>query len=376
MTIQFTANANMPYPQQGVDTFWGTTLNDEIQVCDLKFGSTYLQPLSNITPIVYVASTSQGSVVPTQFQVIKLTGILTTNIVIQYPPGVGGTWYIDNETSGAHTVTFQVGTGLGTTIIPPQGYRTLIYSDGTNMGIASTVPFWVFAPPIANNLIIANTSGSSAAPSPVNPSTMNFASGLNMGGGTITNVATPVNPTDGVNKQYVDNQIATLLTNYLPIGSIMSFGLNSGGAIVSQEPYYYFCDGRAVSRTTDAALFAVIGTAFGVGDGSTTFNIPNLQDEFQRGASGPSGPNPSRPIGNAQLDAVQNATGNINGVHPGPENITTTGVFSHVSSGFTTDNNAGGYQSQNITMNLSSQIRTSTETRPVNIYIPMYIKRI
>lgn len=38
------------------------------------------------------------------------------------------------------------------------------------------------------------------------------------------------------------------------------------------------CDGSAVSRTTYATLFAVVGTNYGVGDGSTTFNIPDLQD--------------------------------------------------------------------------------------------------
>lgn len=37
------------------------------------------------------------------------------------------------------------------------------------------------------------------------------------------------------------------------------------------------CDGAAVSRTTYAALFAVIGTTFGAGDGSTTFNVPDLR---------------------------------------------------------------------------------------------------
>ena len=38
------------------------------------------------------------------------------------------------------------------------------------------------------------------------------------------------------------------------------------------------CDGTAVSRTTYSALFAVVGTTYGTGDGSTTFNLPNLQD--------------------------------------------------------------------------------------------------
>src|SRR3972149_3319033 len=40
---------------------------------------------------------------------------------------------------------------------------------------------------------------------------------------------------------------------------------------------YLLCDGAAVSRTTYANLFDVIGTAFGVGDGSTTFNVPDIQ---------------------------------------------------------------------------------------------------
>ena len=39
---------------------------------------------------------------------------------------------------------------------------------------------------------------------------------------------------------------------------------------------YLLCDGRAVSRTTYADLFAVIGTTYGTGDGSTTFNLPNM----------------------------------------------------------------------------------------------------
>jgi microcystin-dependent protein len=47
---------------------------------------------------------------------------------------------------------------------------------------------------------------------------------------------------------------------------------------------YLLCAGAAVSRTTYAALFAVIGTTFGVGDGSTTFNLPNYLDRFPIGA--------------------------------------------------------------------------------------------
>ena len=46
------------------------------------------------------------------------------------------------------------------------------------------------------------------------------------------------------------------------------------------------CDGAAVSRTTYALLFSVIGTTYGVGDGSTTFNVPDLTDRTVVGKSG------------------------------------------------------------------------------------------
>jgi len=46
------------------------------------------------------------------------------------------------------------------------------------------------------------------------------------------------------------------------------------------------CDGSAVSRTTYAALFAIIGTTYGSGDGSTTFTLPDLQDNVPVGNQG------------------------------------------------------------------------------------------
>jgi len=47
---------------------------------------------------------------------------------------------------------------------------------------------------------------------------------------------------------------------------------------------YVLCDDSAISRTTFSALFDVIGTQFGTGDGSTTFNVPDLRGKFPRGA--------------------------------------------------------------------------------------------
>lgn len=49
---------------------------------------------------------------------------------------------------------------------------------------------------------------------------------------------------------------------------------------------YLGCDGAAVSRATYAALFTAIGTTWGVGDGSTTFNVPNFQRRAAVGSGG------------------------------------------------------------------------------------------
>ena len=62
---------------------------------------------------------------------------------------------------------------------------------------------------------------------------------------------------------------------------------------------YLETDGSAVSRTTYADLFAAISTTYGVGDGSTTFNLPNTQDEFIRGAGG------TQTVGDTQSGSIE-----------------------------------------------------------------------
>ena len=63
----------------------------------------------------------------------------------------------------------------------------------------------------------------------------------------------------------------------VPAGTIVAFG---GGTIPTG---YLACADAAVSRTTYARLFAVIGTSFGVGDGSGNFNLPDLRDRVPLG---------------------------------------------------------------------------------------------
>jgi microcystin-dependent protein len=65
--------------------------------------------------------------------------------------------------------------------------------------------------------------------------------------------------------------------NVVPTGSILPYAVDSA----ADPPVgWLFCDGSAVSRSTYADLFATIGTAYGVGDGSTTFNLPDVRQRF------------------------------------------------------------------------------------------------
>lgn len=67
-----------------------------------------------------------------------------------------------------------------------------------------------------------------------------------------------------------------------PTGSLTMWA----GAVVSPPTGWLACNGSNVSRTTYATLFAVVGTTWGAGDGSTTFGLPNLLNRFPVGAGG------------------------------------------------------------------------------------------
>jgi microcystin-dependent protein len=90
----------------------------------------------------------------------------------------------------------------------------------------------------------------------------------------------------------VTNQILKVGTGVTPWSSLQGISLATGGGapgIISQfagataPPGYLLCDGAAVSRSTYSSLFTTIGTAYGAGNGTTTFNLPNLQNRIPVG---------------------------------------------------------------------------------------------
>lgn len=97
-------------------------------------------------------------------------------------------------------------------------------------------------------------------------------------------------------------EMNTAIAAAVPAGATMPFARNTA------PTGWLKANGALISRTTYAALFAAIGTTFGVGDGSTTFAVPDMRGEFLRGWDDGRGIDSSRVFGSAQADDFKSHT--------------------------------------------------------------------
>lgn len=87
-----------------------------------------------------------------------------------------------------------------------------------------------------------------------------------------------------------------------PIGSIVMYGA------VSAPASWLLCDGSAISRIIYSVLLGIIGTAFGAGDGSTTFNVPDFKGRFAVGKDDLGGSSANR-VTASQADNIGQGSG-------------------------------------------------------------------
>lgn len=153
-----------------------------------------------------------------------------------------------------------------------------------------------------------------------------------------------------------------------PSGSILAYG----GA--SAPTGYLLCDGTPYSRTTYASLFSAIGTAYGNGDGSTTFNVPDLRGQFLRGVTGASandpdaasrtannsGGNTANNVGSEQGYQVQSHLHSIPNIFLGGGGVSNTVQGNPTNPSLPLSQNTGG--------------TGGNETRPINVYVTFVIK--
>ena len=122
-------------------------------------------------------------------------------------------------------------------------------------------------------------------------------------------------------------QIKQALTEMLPKLKPLSVPTGMISAFHTVPEGWLQCNGAAVSRTTYAALFAVIGTKYGSGDGSTTFNLPNLHHKFIEGT------NTQSEVGQSVSAGLPNITGTLNPVCQEGDATAPSGAFSRTTGG-------------------------------------------
>lgn len=100
---------------------------------------------------------------------------------------------------------------------------------------------------------------------------------------TTTEVQTLTNKTLDGSQNFFANIPAAAIVGEIVEGGNLPTGVITQFAGATAPGGWLLCDGAAVSRTSYSALFAVIGTTYGSGDGSTTFNLPNLKGRIPIG---------------------------------------------------------------------------------------------
>lgn len=182
------------------------------------------------------------------------------------------------------------------------------------------------------------------------------------------------------------SEVAHNATLTFPAGIIIPFA----GPAENIPAGWMLCDGSAISRSEYANLYNAIGVCWGTGDGTTTFNLPDLRGMFLRGVSGDSGNDPDADsrilltdnggntgnnVGSYQADATRNITGSF----------TSASMLSMGNTGFVSSVNyvgpgggqsGSGYDSQTLQymFDASSVVPVGNDNRPKNVYVTYIIK--
>lgn len=141
-------------------------------------------------------------------------------------------------------------------------------------------------------------------------------------------------------------QISQALNDLLPKLKPLSMPTGMLGHFYSVPDGWLLCNGAAVSRSTYAALFAVIGTKHGSGDGSTTFNLPNLANRFVEGTTSIGS------VGTFKSAGLPNISGTFT-EHGNTSEMECTGAFTGEKRIGLKSNQGGAWDGGRVTLNSS-----------------------
>ena len=299
---------------------WGSTTNTNL-------GTLLEQAISGYTTQAVATGTdvplamTQGASATARNMYIQLTGTGGTGTTLSVPSNKK-LYFIYNGASGAVTVKVSGQTGVsvpagakvslvsnGTDIIDATNYSSsltvgtnatvtgdLSVGDAFTAGSIAAYPTTNFTAAISGTTLTVSavasgtlyvgqyitsgaasgtqiTAGSGSSWTVTPSQTVSSTSMVAAAGATSTTVASTDNSTNIATTAFAKTAGA-------PTGAIFMWGTSSA------PTGHLLCNGSAVSRTTYSTLYAVISTTFGVGDGSTTFNLPNFNGSMPIGATG------------------------------------------------------------------------------------------
>lgn len=281
---------------------WGTINNSNLSLIDSKFGVT--------ASIVTTGGTVTLTAVQQDSAVIEISGTLASNATVIF--NTGGTWTIHNITTGAFSLTVKLAASTGTLV--PQGASLNVFNNGTDIlpgnGFGNEVA--VAAAGTTNVLGAGGTfvqitgSGQTITSLGSAPNAKKYVRFT--AGNTLTYNATSLILPSGTNIATAAGDTAIVLSDASGNARVVQYQKADGTALVvpaAADPIpiatvlnyagsvaparWLLMHGQAISRSTYSALFGVIGTTYGSGDGSTTFNIPDGSGRVIAGADNMSG---------------------------------------------------------------------------------------
>lgn len=390
MASTFTTRLNLEKPGTGEqDGTWGGTLNDNFDDLDVAIAGYLSKSVAGASDVTLSAAEYLNAT-------IECTGTLTGNINV-IVPATERTYDFINSTSGSFTLTVKTSGGTGTQV--PQGGAARLVCDGTNVDkVLSSADTGL-------SDIVDDSTPQLGGPLDTNDNAVNYSEGSSVASGsstdiwasdgntvhvtgttTITDLGTA--PRVGAMRNVIFDGALTLTHSsslILPGGAnittaagdcaifyadttsvirCLCYTKADGAAVVepsavsatvpvgmiafyggtSAPDGWLFCYGQAISRTTYSDLYALYSTTYGNGDGSTTFNLPDLRGRVIAGKDNMGGSSANR-----LTDAVsESLDGDTLGDTGGEETHTLTGgesgtsAHGHGTSGLTT-NSAGSH---------------------------------
>ena len=307
---------------------WGTTTNNNFDIVDRLINGVGTITLSGTT---HTLTTSDGSLSDGMFKVLVLSGSPSgTNTVTIEPNNADKLYFIKNSSGQSAIIKH----GSGATVTIANGSDAVVFADGAGSGAAVTeikpstadasvltatlADSAVTTAKIADDAVTAAKIADDAVGADAVADNSIGAAAINISGNGTSGQAV-VSDGDGS---------FSYESNIVPSGALMPF------AGASAPTGFLLCHGQAVSRTTYATLFSAISTTYGTGDGSSTFNLPDLRGRVIAGQDD---------MGGASANRLTNQTGGLNGDTLGAaggsetHTLTTAQLASHTHSFSDTD---------------------------------------